>query len=871
MPPLAGALVAAALTSAIGATAASIVGALVSAALSFVAQALLRPPQVQPSQQAQSSAPTIDNKITVRQATAPRQIVYGETRGGGVYALVHTTDNNTWLHLVICCAGHEIEEFTEIWFNDEAVTLSGRTVVSGKFANKAHINKHLGASDQAADATLIAESAGAWSTSDRLRGIAYLYVRLDWDATVYAAGIPNITAVMKGKNDVYDPRDDSTGWSSNSALCVANYLCDTRYGVPVDYATGIDETALIAAANSCDENVTLAAGGTEKRYSTDGGLLSSSQPQEILGRLLGAMHGRAPYDGDRWRILAGVYQTPALTFTDDDLRQGTRKVQTLTSRRDLFNAVKGTFVGPDNNWQEADFPPVKSATYAAQDGQEIFKDIALPLTRSSSRAQRIAKIDLLRARQQIVAQFACKLTVWRAQAGDTVYWTSDRYGWTAKAFEIKRARFATDSQDKNPTLGVDLELIETAATDYDWSTDQESTVDPAPNTDFPNARDALPPSNLTATESLYSTRDGGGVKAKVRLAWDASPDAFVTSGGGYRVSYKLAADSDYIPVGTSPTLFCEILDVAAGLYDFRVEAINWAGNPSDPLDLQQSIAGLSAPPAAPVNFTVAALESFALARCTIPTELDVLQGGYVVFKHAAVTTGATWATALTLADPLPAASGAWSLPLKTGTYLLEIYDSSGIPSGSPASFVVDQASAHNFVALSGGLVTEDPGFAGTKTSVGVVGGELVLAGAGLISAIPLISGVRSIAYFGGVVESGTYDYATKMDLGSVKRHRLTNDVAARIFSALDRITLREGDVSTWARISSGVTGAEADSYLLVASTADDPAGAPTWTDWQRLDSATFNCRGHKFRRVLETRDSSANVAISADSVIAEGV
>lgn len=847
-----------------------------STALSFVSQALFKAPARSGGASAGGNAPTVDNKVTIRQAAAARPIVYGKTRVSGIYAFVHATDNNQNLRLVILFAGHEIEEFSEIWFNDAAVSIdwgSAGQVTSGPFAYKANVNVHLGAADQLADQDLIDVTGGTWTATDRLQGIAYLYVTLNFDAKVYTGGVPNITAVIKGKK-VYDPRTGLTAWSANPALCLADYLCDTTYGVGVDYATGIDETALIAAANACDEEVALASGGTEARYRCDGAISSALQPQEIIGRLLGSMHGRAPYDGEQWKIIAGVYQTPVLSFTDDDLRAGPR-IQTLTSRRDLFNSVKGTFTGPDNKWQEADFPPVKSALYKAQDGQEIWKDMALPMTRSASRAQRIAKIDLLRTRQQITAQMPCKLSVWRCQAGDTVTWTSARYGWVDKPFEVGKATFAVDSSSGSPTLGVDLELRETAAAIYDWSTDQESTVDPAPDSNFPAVFNPLPPTNLTAAESIYVARPGGGAKAKVTLAWSASVDAFVTSGGGYLVEFRVTGTTDWVPLPQTDALTLDILDITPETYDFRVFAVNWAANRSDTAATisGRPVVGLSDRPSAPTGLTVNASSGLAIARYDQATELDVLEGGSIVFRHSSLLTGATWADGVSISLPLPGNSSIAVLPLKAGTYLAKKLDSSGLWSESFASFVQAQASPHQFTTA--GSVVEAPTFAGTKVGAAVSGSSLVLP-ASILLGDPVtgnVLGSPSLDTVVGMPEytTGTYSFASRLDLGAVQRVRLTSLLASSVVNSGDTIGSRTGLISTWPSISGAVGGDEGDARLRVRATQTDPNGSPTWTAWERLDSADFSARGFEFELILERSDLSFTVAVTAASALAETV
>jgi len=53
----------------------------------------------------------------------------------------------------------------------------------------------------------------------------------------------------------------------NPALCLADYMATPLGGIGARFGQldGIDEMALIEAANICDETVTLAGGGAEPR------------------------------------------------------------------------------------------------------------------------------------------------------------------------------------------------------------------------------------------------------------------------------------------------------------------------------------------------------------------------------------------------------------------------------------------------------------------------------------------------------------------------------------------------------------------------------------------------------------------------------
>ena len=157
--------------------------------------------------------------VTVKEPTQPHRIVYGTTRVGGNIVFAETTDNQQYLHLVIAFTGHEISDFSRIYFGEDEVVLETTSndsngvpiftpVSSNTYNGKARIKKHLGFDDQLADANLVSDVT-QWTTNHRLRGRAYLYVRLDFDSDIYPNGVPNVTAEIKGKK-LFDIRQAST-------------------------------------------------------------------------------------------------------------------------------------------------------------------------------------------------------------------------------------------------------------------------------------------------------------------------------------------------------------------------------------------------------------------------------------------------------------------------------------------------------------------------------------------------------------------------------------------------------------------------------------------------------------------------------------
>jgi hypothetical protein len=114
-------------------------------------------------------------------------------------------------------------------------------------------NLHHGASSQTADPMLRASIPTEWTTNHKLNGICYIAAAFDYDKKGMYKGVPQITVQVKGKK-VYDPRTDTTAWSSNPALCFLDYIQNDEYGKGLA-TSQINMTTISAAANICDVKV----------------------------------------------------------------------------------------------------------------------------------------------------------------------------------------------------------------------------------------------------------------------------------------------------------------------------------------------------------------------------------------------------------------------------------------------------------------------------------------------------------------------------------------------------------------------------------------------------------------------------------------
>lgn len=280
--------------------------------------------------------------------------------------------------------------------------------------------------------------------------------------------------------------------NSNPAMCAYDYLTNPEYGLGIS-SDDIDVETFIAAANICDEQVDLDAGGSEYRYTCNGAFDVSAAHADILKGLASSMAGTIVPPSDKWRIYAGAYRSPVLDITDSDLR-GPMQLSTRRSRRDLYNSVKGSYISPVNGWIPADYPPVTDSDAVTEDGELNIIDYPLGFTISASMCQRIAKIQLQRNRRQKGMSLPCKLKIFPVQPGDIVRVTHDRFGFTTKEFEVQSTTLISDPGESTnaPSLGVDIVLQEIDADVFAWDTTEEGTPETSDPPDFPS-QDGAPP------------------------------------------------------------------------------------------------------------------------------------------------------------------------------------------------------------------------------------------------------------------------------------------------------------------------------------------------------------------------------------------
>lgn len=549
---------------------------------------------------------------TTREPAGTRKLIYGKMRvGGNVVFIAHSGSDNKFLHLALVFATHHINSYEEIWFNDNRIWTATGGFEDGWGTYVTVDTTKLGTTTQSASTLLTPITS--WTTDHKLSGIAYIALKLEWNQDKFPQGVPNITAVIKGKR-VYDPRTQVFAYSDNPALCLRDYMIDQDYGLG-ETASNINTQSVIDAANLCEEQVSLDGGGTQDRYTCNGVLDTGNQIKDNIEQLLSAMGGRLTYSGGEYFVDGAEYQAPTVTFDEADCISDIQ-TQTKQSRRSVFNGVKGIFVSEEKNYKVLDYPPQISSTFATEDGDPIFLDMPLPFVTNNTQAQRLAKIALLKSRQQVVITMSVNLKGLQVKVGDTINVTNERLGYSSKVFEVIDYSLAIAD---GGSLGVNLTCIETAAAVYDWTTSDQEDFLAGGELDLYDGRTVDNVTSLTSSEIGLRGPDGR-LKSAVELTWTAPDDAFIEF---YTVRFNKNGTTDYLEVQTRQTrALIEGLDLASN-YDFLVQAQNLIGVKSTGTSITNlALNGDTTAPSAPTSVTLTEGINQITCEWTNPTDID---------------------------------------------------------------------------------------------------------------------------------------------------------------------------------------------------------------------------------------------------------
>ena len=488
-----------------------------------------------------------ERKQMLRSASAPETVVVGKTMMSGLLFFAEEEegeqDENEELYMALAIASHPIHKLGQIYFNDDKIEDLG---------DNAQYEFHNGRTE--ADPYLL-KHAPSWKEDMIGRGLAWLRLTLRFDQEKFPYGVPNVKSELWGK-EIYDPRTEKTAWSNNGALVILDYY--RHYlGVP---DSDIDWDAFKSAADICDETVQTPDGKSEPRYTLNGAYELEESPASVLEMMHKCIAGEPTYIAGKHGILMQVYNGPALLTIDESQIIDTVTVTPELSLRDATNAIYGTFVDAEQQYNKTDFEPVVIEEWIEEDGLEIKENMDYRFVTSPYQANRLANLYLRKKRAGRRIQLRMNLDGYAYRPGDVIKLELPSLGISDLEFRIADWKF-------HPSEGVEITLEEDGPYIYE---------------DLASKPFVRPPFTKLPT---------GGVPAPINLAF--VPLAVTDIVQGYISWQNVASDIRYNTVNILqngkviqsiqvPGERVDINGLTRGTYRVEVRAINVAGAMSAP-------------------------------------------------------------------------------------------------------------------------------------------------------------------------------------------------------------------------------------------------------------------------------------------------
>lgn len=431
------------------------------------------------------------------------------------------------------------------------------SVVYVDSAPTVNIQKHLGGMDDPADSSLIAALPGQWGAAATLRGFCYTVVRLDLNQPEFQSGLPTIEAVIKGKK-LYDPRDGITRWSENPALATYDYLTSDICGVP---ASDLPLSQYITAANVCDEIISVG-----KRYTINGTVTSDQNQSQVLEAMAQCMVGSIV--STTWDIYAGKYIAPVMALNQTDI-VGSIAITPGISDADLYNGVKGQYIGAENLWVSTDYKPYQNPTYAAVDGRDLWNSVDMSFTNTVQRVHNLCRIFVEDQRNGFTIKADFSLKAWGLKVGQRVTFTSAFFGQTAKVYRITDKKFS-------PSSAIELTLKEDSASIWDEA--DAVVIDATLNTNLVNPFDIEAIASLTCAsgaDALFLQSDGT-VVSRILATWPTATTQIVVDSGVLEIQWQaIGSDVWQTQQVSGANTQAYIAGVVDGdYYNVRIRAVN---------------------------------------------------------------------------------------------------------------------------------------------------------------------------------------------------------------------------------------------------------------------------------------------------------
>lgn len=476
----------------------------------------------------------LSRKTVIQASDNYWRMCYGRTMTSLNFARYLKHGNwGTFSSMAFLVACHEIDGYEDLYIGGVKIPLQINDAW-GKFPATAMVplrtdpyaNKHFwadglprlaieyytGAPGQVISPYLTDRKPDKWPSTVKMTGHAVMVVHMNPHPDAFMDP-PAMSQVVRGKR-LYDPRSDTTVWSRNWALAVADFANSPLAGRG---QITVDQASLIAAANVADEDVAKAGGGTIKRYSLDGTCTSDQAPREVLAQMLAAGAGSIGFRGDVMRIHAGQARSPVIAALTADDFHGPIECSLKRGRSRLLNSCKALYADKDDDFKPRETPRTTVSAMQIEDGGiELPQDIRLNFVSVRAQAVRLCKIELQSNRRQIRIEAVVEWRYAQLEEMDVFPITMPELGWSAKLFQVLKV-------DRSLMQGIGLTAIEYSADTWAWTSAEEDPPQPVVAIETGRAIELVEPLAVGMTTEAVADAAVGTVLMG-RVAWTAPDD-----------------------------------------------------------------------------------------------------------------------------------------------------------------------------------------------------------------------------------------------------------------------------------------------------------------------------------------------------------
>ena len=380
-------------------------------------------------------------------------VVYGKRRIGGTRSFIDTSNGsggsgtNTLNMCLALCEG-QMGDIKQIYFNDTLVfdgTLSHEGTVDDSNDEATDYSGHFtieykdGRSTQTVS-TLLQNSIGSstWTNNHTLKGVAYLALKLPFDAEAYEGGVPTVTCIIDGKviRDVDNLSNTASGANQNPADVIHDYLTNDVYGKGL-----------------ADSDINIASFQTAKAYladasrpKTNGVLNTEDTIIDNIEKILAGCNGMLVYHNGEYKLkIKGNEGSATRTFNTENIL--TDATVSLTDIKNRLNKISINFANSDTDTNYNDDVVIReNSTYKTEDaGRVLETTIDMPMLTSETMVESMGDYLMDATRDAMIIEFEAAHTEFGVEAGEVVKVTLDDYGFSDKLFRVLQTELTPDN------------------------------------------------------------------------------------------------------------------------------------------------------------------------------------------------------------------------------------------------------------------------------------------------------------------------------------------------------------------------------------------------------------------------------------------